>query len=269
MDSEDYNSDETKRKRDDEAEYELFKRSRRTHRTPAKTSDDTMSQMMKLMKELAVDVKEIKSEQITQGEDTKTLKREIKELRREQMEYRKEIMELKDINEKAMVEINELRKEIEANNGRIERLENEKRKKNIVVQGMIVNTDDSSRLRVTMEKLLEEEVGVNVIVNTARKLGEKTCLVELNSEENKIKVMKNKSKLKNRAGDKIFINDDLNKEDRGIQSRIRQRANEEKRKGKHVKIGYKKLTIENEVWTWNRGVDNLERIGTTSNIEKK
>ncbi|KAK9738511.1 hypothetical protein QE152_g9821 [Popillia japonica] len=49
--------------------------------------------------------------------------------------------------------------------------------------------------------------------------------------------MQNKSKLRNRPGNKVFIEDDLTREERII----RQRAKEEKNKGKQVKIGLLKL----------------------------
>lgn len=101
---------------------------------------------------------------------------------------------------------------------------------------------------------VEEEVGVNV-------------RVELNNEEDKIKVMQNKNT--ERVGDKIFINNDLSQEDRGIQNMTRQRAKEENIKKKSIKIKCMKLIIEDKVWKWNRQIVKLEKIGTMSSVGKK
>ncbi|KAI4465408.1 atp synthase mitochondrial f1 complex assembly factor 2/atp12 protein mitochondrial precursor [Holotrichia oblita] len=71
-----------------------------------------------------------------------------------------------------------------------------------------------------------------------------------------MEVMKNKSKLRNKLDNKVFINDDLTREERDIQRIIRQKAKEEKSKGKQVKIGYAKLVIEGYVY----GVDTLKSV---------
>ncbi|CAH1384569.1 unnamed protein product, partial [Tenebrio molitor] len=44
---------------------------------------------------------------------------------------------------------------------------------------------------------------------------------------------------------------DLTKKERDIQGWIREEANAEKEKGNKVRIGYKKLTINEKIWTWN------------------
>lgn len=119
-----------------------------------------------------------------------------------------------------------------------------------------------------MRKLIDKELGVKATIKTARKLGIKTCIVELGSEENKREVMQNKSKLRNRRGGQIYINDDLTKEERDIQKKIRQRAMEERSKGKQAKIGYSKLIIDGQTWKWNRRDNILEQIGSVMNNPK-
>lgn len=68
--------------------------------------------------------------------------------------------------------------------------------------------------------------------------------VELNSLEDKIKIMKNKNKLK---GQDRYINDDLTRQEREIQNDLRKGAREEKEKGNEVKGSYQKLLINNWV----------------------
>lgn len=252
-------SEEGKRKRGDELDENAFQKSKKTSRSPPKTNDDMMKEMMKLMKALSSDVKEIKLDQRMQTEDTKALREEVKELRREQADYKKELEKLKNENEKMAEEINELKRGMNGYNEKIEKLESEKRKKNIVIQGLTIDTQDGNMIKEKMRKLIEDELGVEITIETAHKLGTKTCLVELCSQENKVEVMKNKSKLKHRQGEKIFINDDLTKEERHIGKIIRQKAKEERSNGKSVKIGFQKLVVNGQIWKWNRQKNILEK----------
>ncbi|XP_050499267.1 uncharacterized protein LOC126879936 [Diabrotica virgifera virgifera] len=117
-----------------------------------------------------------------------------------------------------------------------------------------------------MENFMEKELQVSVDVNGARKIGENTVIVELNSVKNKIEVMKNKSKLKTKKDERIYINDDMSKEERIIQKEIRSKAMVERHNGKNVKIGYQKLIINGEIWTWN---NNQQQLIKEKNIQPK
>jgi hypothetical protein len=78
-----------------------------------------------------------------------------------------------------MKEIENLKKEVKISNDKVEKLEGkkEKRRKNIILQW--AKLDFIKRAKV----------------EAARKLGQKTCLVELNSKGDKYMVMINKTKL--------------------------------------------------------------------------
>jgi polysaccharide deacetylase 2 family uncharacterized protein YibQ len=60
--------------------------------------------------------------------------------------------------------------------------------------------------------------------------------VEMEEWSGKEKVMKLK--------EKIFIDNDITKPEREIQKKLGTIAKEEKREGKEVKVGYRKITIE-------------------------
>ncbi|KAF2899315.1 hypothetical protein ILUMI_06861 [Ignelater luminosus] len=77
---------------------------------------------------------------------------------------------------------------------------------------------------------------VKAKIENAHKLGPKTCLIELDQQE-KIKIMNNKAKLKNVKEEKIYINDDVTVREREIQKSIRKMAQEERDKGNEVQIG--------------------------------
>lgn len=260
-------SDDGKRKRD-EQEGEVFKKSKKLNRSPPNTNEGMLKEMMKLMRELSADIKEIKLEQQTQGEETKALKEDLKEIKREQREYMEEINKLKDLNKKAMIEINDLKGELKTNGERIERLEKETRRKNIIVQGLSIDTRNGNLLKDEMKKFIEEEMGIKPIIKAAHRLGPKTIVVALGSEDEKLEVMHNKSKLRNRPGNKVFIEDDLTKEEREIQKLIRQKAKEERNKGKQVKIGFSKLVMDGQTWKWSRTENKLRKVESITHIPK-
>jgi hypothetical protein len=81
---------------------------------------------------------------------------------------------------------------------------------------------------------------------------------QVSKYEKKMEIMKKKSCLREIENKKTFITNDLTKKERDIQGWILEAANAEKEKGNKVKVGYKKLTINEKIWTWNRKTYNLE-----------
>ena len=59
--------------------------------------------------------------------------------------------------------------------------------------------------------------------------------------------MNEKRKLRN---EKIFIDDDLTKEERKIQKMLRDKGYKERIMGKKVKIGYKKMWVDGKLIEW-------------------
>lgn len=72
--------------------------------------------------------------------------------------------------------------------------------------------------------------------------------------------MRNKKKLRNIRGEKIYINNDQTKQERDIDKQIRKRAEEEKKQGKSVKSRYQKLIIDDKEWKWNKLKGRLEEV---------
>jgi hypothetical protein len=70
-------------------------------------------------------------------------------------------------------------------------------------------------------------------------------LVEMEEWSGKEKVMKLKGKLREKKKtEKMFIDNDITKPEREIQKKLGTIAKEEKREGKEVKVGYRKISIE-------------------------
>ncbi|XP_043475697.1 uncharacterized protein LOC122507179 [Leptopilina heterotoma] len=119
---------------------------------------------------------------------------------------------------------------------RVDVVENEKRKKNVVIRGMNVGVLEGKR---AVEKVLAW-VGVNVSVKMVQALGKgeygvpKLWLVELGSEEEKMDVMRVKGRLK---GSVIRIDEDRCWRERRMLWLLRERAWTERVKGKQVRMG--------------------------------
>ncbi|KAK4882617.1 hypothetical protein RN001_005936 [Aquatica leii] len=107
---------------------------------------------------------------------------------------------------------------------------------------------------------MKDYLEVEVKVKDAITLGTNVCLVKLENGKDKEKIMNNKTKLGKIPTEKIYINDDLTKKEREKQNQLREKAAEEKKHGKNVKLGYNKITIDGVVWKWNKNKEILEEI---------
>lgn len=194
------------------------------------------------------------------GQTVKDLSTEVRQIREEQREYRTEMENIKKENEKLNKENQNMKEVINDMEERIDRMENEKRRNNIVLQGKEMNITEPEKLRKAIENFMDQELQVKVKVKDVIKLGRKTCLVQLSNQEEKYEVMKNKSKLKQKIGEQIYVQDDLSKQDRYIQRQIRIRASEERNNGKLTKIGYRKLLVGSEEWKWNKEEQRLVKV---------
>lgn len=72
--------------------------------------------------------------------------------------------------------------------------------------------------------------------------------------EEKEKIMKEKSKLYGRN-----FHHDMTKEEREVQRRLKERARKEREGGKKVKVGYRKMYIESELYVWNEEGEEIRK----------
>ncbi|KAI4471155.1 hypothetical protein MML48_1g21465 [Holotrichia oblita] len=243
MESDGSTTDEGKRKRGQGDVAEIFKESKKLTRTQEKeiSSDESkLDKLMEMMRGLVTQVQHIEGKQDR---------------------YMEEMKEIKLENEKMKKENEELKKELRSVKERLDRLEGVNRRKNAIMQGLKIDARDQDHLKVMLESTIEKSLGIQIKTKAVKKLGPKTYLIELTSIEDKIKIMKNKSKLKEYTEEKVYINDDMTKEEREIQEKIRRKAKEERMKGKPVKIGFQKLVVEGEQWRWSREKEKWNREG--------
>lgn len=251
MSTDGYSTDESsKRKKDSQEFFDIFSKSRKISRTPdkGKQSEDKLEKIFQMMISLSEDIKEMKQEQ---------------------KKYNEEILKLKVENENTKKENAELKKEINMINEKIDTMERERRKKNVIVQGLTINSTDQNTLKDTMNTFVKKELDIDINVRSARKLGQKTCLLELDNIDEKYRVMQNKSKLRNIRTERIYINDDMTKTERDIQGTIRKIAKQEKIKGKKVIIGYQKLVIDEQEWKWNKDRNEMQLITKDKNKQSQ
>lgn len=73
---------------------------------------------------------------------------------------------------------------------------NGKRKKNLIVSGVRMGTNDECEFKEDIENFIKGEFGVEPKMRNVRKIGVKTCLMELENMTGKIKVRNRKRKQK-------------------------------------------------------------------------
>lgn len=254
MDSDEYTSEDSRKRSRKDEEEGIFTATKKTMRTPVKSrnkEEGKMDQILAALNNLATQ---------TQNQTI-----ELKEIKEEQREYRKEVRELKkkidEINQHNMVlkdENAETKAELKKIKDRVEMLEKEKRENNIIIKGLLIDTNNGDVVKETITNFIKQELDLEVTIEEAYKLGTATCLAKMERKEDKINVLKNKNKLRQVAGRQIYIDNDLTKEEMRIQKEIRQIAREEKNKGRAVKVGYQKIIIEGKVWKWNKETDSLK-----------
>ncbi|XP_024876780.1 uncharacterized protein PF11_0207-like [Temnothorax curvispinosus] len=141
--------------------------------------------------------------------------------------------------------------------------EKKERRNNITIRGL---RKGKSSLKEEAKEFLGKEFGIikeNVKgVQVVGREGKEIIIVEMEDGEGKETIMKRKSKL---FGGNIFIDHDLTKEEREVQRLLRERARKERVEGKKVKVGYRKMYIENEMYVWN---EEAEEIRKRENFQK-
>lgn len=230
---------EGKRKRQQEREdylsRKLFKKT--PSRSFKEKKDEEDSEMIAMMREL-----------MNRNAD---MMNEIKEIRREQKENHDQLTAVKQENEN-------LKKEIKHITARMEDLEKERKRKNLIITGVKIDKNDENVIKNDLESFITRELKLNIKLRSARRIGEKTCVVETESMTDKFSILEKKSMLRSHQ-DRIYIESDLTKKEVEIQKQIRKTAKEEKDKGNQTKVGYKKLIVNGKEWRWNEEHDKLTK----------
>ncbi|KAL3271632.1 hypothetical protein HHI36_022106 [Cryptolaemus montrouzieri] len=130
-----YSTDDGKRKRgvNDDPDGQI--KVRKTHKTPDKDGkhEEKLGKILDLLRDLSL---------------------EVKELRKEQNDYRDDIIELKKENKILIEQNREMECELELLGDRIDKLENEKRRNNLIVQGLTIKFENQDELKTEIAKTI-------------------------------------------------------------------------------------------------------------------
>uniref|UniRef100_A0A6P7G5P7 Uncharacterized protein LOC114337989 n=1 Tax=Diabrotica virgifera virgifera TaxID=50390 RepID=A0A6P7G5P7_DIAVI len=177
-------------------------------------------------------------------------------------EWTKERQDLIEENELYKKENKKITEDIKELQRTIEIMDKDKRKNNLIISGLEIDTDDSATLKEIATNMIGKHLGVNINIKRACKIGIRTCLIELGNETEKTAILRNRNKLKNVEPKKIWITEDLTKKEREKMKSLRDKAREMRDKGKTVKIGYNKITVDGKEWRWNY---NEEKVVSPKN----
>lgn len=259
MDKDEYSTDESVGKRKNTEDIEsFFTKSKRTQRTPTKVQkpeEGKIDLILRMITDMKTDQKEMRKEVHQIREEQRAIHEELKRVREENQSIKNENVQIKKENEGIKKELIDMKMYIE-------RLEKEKRKNNIVVKGLEIREKEPEKIKELINSFVKEQLGITAEIKTATKLREKIYVIELHKEDDKKQIMQNKRKLRDLKMEKIFIDNDLTKKEREKQKHIRLRAQEERRKGNDVKVGFNKISINGIEWRWNHSNTQLERKGS-------
>ena len=191
------------------------------------------------------------------------VKNELEELRKDNRELRDEWKRRDEIWENERKEMRGRIEVMEAKKDQAERLterleglerkeearEKRERRNNITLRGEDLPRKETPK--DTVEYVLRHELQVEAEIEEAYWVGrgEKRGLLiaKLKSWQQKRAVMLKKSTLKDK---RLFIDNDLTKKEREIQKNIKDIAKAEREQGAKVKVGYRKVKINDKTFIW-------------------
>ncbi|XP_070531436.1 uncharacterized protein [Cardiocondyla obscurior] len=124
------------------------------------------------------------------------------------------------------------------------------RKNNLIIRGIKIKNEEKKALKEQMGEIIEA-TDVKAKIEDVNKIGGVNkggygmMWVKMENFKEKLEILKCKGKLKDRTE---WIGDDLTEYERKVEWLIKREADRLKREGKQVKIGYKKIWVNKEMW---------------------
>lgn len=120
-----------------------------------------------------------------------------------------------------------------------------------------MDTNNRQGMIDTINKFTTDFLNLTINIRNISKISENKCLVELDSMDDKLMVMRNKSKL---LGKKYYIDNDLTKTEQNLQWKLRKLAKEKRNEGMTVAVKYRKLIVNGQEFRWNEREERLEEV---------
>lgn len=83
--------------------------------------------------------------------------------------------------------------------------EKERKRNNIVVKGLKLDTNNQDMLKEEMSNFLKEHLGMATVIKRVQRIKDNICVFELNNWEEKMKVMENKWKVKDLKDINVYM----------------------------------------------------------------
>lgn len=131
--------------------------------------------------------------------------------------------------------------------------ERKSRKKNIFIRGI---RTVGKRIINEIKGIVREYMNLEIYISNIRALGG-GVVVELESFENKVEILKRKRMLK---GIDLWLEDDYTAREKQVQEWLEKIAKEEGRNGLETKVGYQKIKVKEEWYKWNEIKGQLEEM---------
>lgn len=215
----------------------IRKSSKQSTRSPEGTNMGDISDIKNILKEIKDEMTECRKEMQKNNEEIRALREDMAKMKKE-WESEKET----------------LNNRLNLTENKLEKLEREKIRNNLVITGIKVDTEDKNVLKEAATTFIRQQLSVEANIIKAYKIGEQKCMLEMGSFENKLEILKNTPKLK---GSKVYMDSALTYNERNIQRIIRSTAKSEKENGAKVKIGYQKIEIDGKILRWDNKQQKL------------
>lgn len=257
-------SEDSKRKyRDDDTEG-IFARSKKLMRTPdksslSKKSDDNQNEIKELLKELLKDNKRKTKEMEEIKKFMGNIEHEMKEIRKENAEINQQMKQMRKENEGLKKEIKEMKQKMEKTEKTVELCQKATKRNNLIVKGLPINMSNNEMIKEKVQNFIKQELGIEAKICRASKINDKVGVIEMEMFEDKMKILRAKSKLKNKKGEQIYIESDLTQKEIEMQKKLREMTAMERKNGKEVKMGYNFLIIDGTKYKWNDDLNNIEQ----------
>lgn len=230
---------------EEDKEDNIFGRSKKILRSPDITNRVNKNKKMAEQDEIKQLLLNMSAELSRNTAENKAIKEELI----------KTTSEIKDLKEMFQKKEKEWKKEKEELLNRVEQLEikmnmqeKEKRKLNLILKGTQIN---GTEIKNDIQHLLENRLGIKIKIveayNISKNKTRDVLLAQVENMHQKQEILRNKNKF---TGSNIYVENDLTVEERKIQSEIRKIGKMEKEKGKNVRIGYRKITIDGIRFNW-------------------
>ena len=230
---------------DSSGEDRIFSRSKKVLRSPVAGKGGEVADAVRLnprnMEETKLVLMEMRAQMEKNGKEMKEQMEKNKEDLRKDIEGIKDDFRIKE--RKWESEKRKLTNRINELVRKFEMAEKGKRKNNIVIKGLAVERGSEGK---EIRDFLKEKLKVDVTVCATYEIGKeerRMIVASLENFEQKMEVMKRKKELRDT---RIYIENDLTREERRIQNEILKIARDEKGKGRRVRVGYKRIVIDGE-----------------------